>query len=103
MTAAFLKAGVDSPDAVKAKLETHVAALGPSDTIGLVVYRVRQGLIDPPEVEDVESAADSEGPPDYNVWVMEQITEGLIMPAEKPTRAEYYREKLWLRDEALQG
>jgi hypothetical protein len=41
------------------------------------------------------SEKDDKGPPEYGVWVRDQIQAGLIDPYDKPTRQEYYQQQLW--------
>lgn len=51
MAATFLEAGINTLPQVDEKMAAHIAALAPDDTIGLVVHRVCEGLLDPPEQE----------------------------------------------------
>ena len=50
----FAEAGIVTLEGVKDKMAAHLAALGPSDTVGLVVHRLREGMIDPPELPPIE-------------------------------------------------
>ena len=47
------------------------------------------------EAGQVAPQEDDKGPPEYGVWVRDQIQAGLIDPYDKPTRQEYYQQQLW--------